>query len=99
MAEHCVCLPFVVKPVVNGVGLLQILLQIRKTIRHEKREKATMGLQGENPKTLVALSKSWFFREDRSNEKDTVRLPWQYLPQSDGGVYYEGLGCQGRPQR
>jgi hypothetical protein len=30
-----------------------------------------------NPKTLVALSKSWFFREDRSNEKDTVRLPWQ----------------------
>ena len=69
-------MPFA-KPVVNGVHLLQILLQIRKTIRHEKREKATMGLQGENPKTLVALSKSWFFREDRSNEKDTVRLPWQ----------------------
>ena len=27
----------------------RILLQIRKIIRHEKREKATMGLQGEKP--------------------------------------------------
>ena len=38
-------MPFA-KPVLNGVGLLQILLQIRETICHEKREKATMGLQG-----------------------------------------------------
>ena len=36
-------MPFT-KPVLNGVGLLQNLLQIRKTICHEKQKKATMGL-------------------------------------------------------
>jgi hypothetical protein len=49
----------------------------------------------ENEKTLEALSKSWFFREDRSNEKDTVRLPWQYLQKSHGGVCDEGACPQG----
>ena len=33
--------------------------------------------KAKNPKTLVALGKSWFFEEDRSNEKDTIRLPWK----------------------
>ena len=41
-------MPFT-KPVVNGVDLLQILLQSCKTICHEKQKKATMGLQGEKP--------------------------------------------------
>ena len=36
MAEKYVRLPFVVNPVVNGVHLLQLLLQIRKTICHEE---------------------------------------------------------------
>ena len=65
-------LPFVVKPVVNGVHLLQKLLQIRETICHDKERH---GQRAESEKTLEALSKSWFFQEDHSNEKDTVRLP------------------------
>ena len=36
MAEKYICLPFVVKPVVNDADLLQLLLQIRKTTCHEE---------------------------------------------------------------
>lgn len=28
--------------------------------------------------------------------KDSIRLPWQYLQESHGGVYYEGFGFQSR---
>ena len=69
-------MPFT-KPVVNGVGLLQNL----KTICHEKSQKATMGLQGEKPENPCGSKQIVVFREDRSNEKDTVRLPWHYTNQ------------------
>ena len=51
MAERCVCLPFVVKPVVNGVGLQQILQQIRKTICHEEPRKTSIPPSMANAKS------------------------------------------------
>jgi hypothetical protein len=66
--------------------------KILKQYATKNRKKPRRVGKDKNPETLVALSKSWFFREDRSNEKDTIRLPWQYLPQSYGGVRNERSG-------
>jgi hypothetical protein len=73
--------------------------KILKQYATKSHNKGRFGQKPKNRKVLVALGKSWFFREDRSNEKDTVRLPWQYLPQSYGRVCDERPGGKGWPQR
>ena len=32
-------------------------------------------------------------------DQDFIRLPWEYLQKSDGGVCYEGSGAEGRGGR
>jgi hypothetical protein len=39
--------------------------------------------------------KNNFKVEQKSNDKDTFYLPWQYMPQPDGRVCYEGSGQKG----
>ena len=36
------------------------------------------------------------FQESECDEKNTLCMPWKYLPQPDGGVRDEGLGEEGR---
>ena len=55
----------------------KIYYKFVKQYAKKSHDKERHSQRAESEKTLEALGKSWFFREDRSNEKDTVRLPWQ----------------------
>jgi hypothetical protein len=55
----------------------KIYYKFVKQYATKSHDKERHSQRAESEKTLEALGKSWFFREDRSNEKDTVRLPWQ----------------------
>ncbi len=42
-----------------------------------------------NPETIENRGLKWHIEANRNHDKSIVRMPRQYLPFADGGIYHE----------